>query len=310
MLKHLRRAAALALFSTTPLAAQGSPAALVVQIQGDVQVRHSGASPVPLTLGEQLQAGDEVVPAAGGRAILITPTGATLRVTDATTVAAPAGGGGGDMFDRAIATLAQAATTDARSSIGRQGMVRPIRPIAGEPTLVAPRNGLTVTDERPTFNWRAVEGASGYRLQLRRVDDGSRPKRWDVGTATEWTLPEDEAPLAHGGRYAWTIAPLGGRPTQEQQFAVIGDDATAELEATIEEIAQIGVDPFGDGLFLTAIVYRDLDLYYEAYEALRGLEEAGEMTADLYLLKGEVLNQLGHAERAKEAFDTADEMMR
>lgn len=291
------------LAAAAPLAAQDGPAALVVNVQGSVQVRHDGAES-PAAVGTRLVAGDEVIPASGARAVLITRTGANQVVTQATTVAAPQGGGNPAMFERALATLAQAASTD-RTAGGRQGM---IRPIPGEPVLVEPRNGLTVTSDHPTFSWMAVEGTAAYTIQVRKVD-GGRPMRFEV-TGNEWTLPASEPGLEAGAVYAWTVAPQGGRPTREQQFRVIGPDAGETLTTTLEEIRSMGLDPMADGLFLTAVVYRDLELYYDAAAALGQMEQGGELSADLYLLKGEIMNVLGKEEEARKAFDKADALMR
>ncbi len=294
------------LVAAGPLTAQEDAAALVVRLQGGVQVRHAGAEPVPAAVGQPLAGGDEVVPETGARAILITRTGATQIVTEATTVTAPEAAAPSDMFARAVRTLAQAASGDARSAGGRQGM---IRPIPGEPVLVAPRNGLTLTAARPTFRWMEVEGAPGYTIQIRNVD-GGRPVRFETGDETEWTLPHDADALEPGATYAWTVAPVRGRPTREQRFTVLGADAADELRATLHEVEALGLDPEGDGAFLTALVYRDLELPYEARTALARAEEGGSMGAEAWLLKGDILNLLGHAEEARAAFDKADEMMR
>ena len=149
MRKLQNLAASVAVLVAPPLSAQDNPAALVIRLQGDVQVRHGQDAAAAATVGERLVAGDEVLPADGARAFLITLTGAMQQVAQATTVAEPQGTGNADMFDRAMRTLAQAASTDARTAGGRQGM---IRPIPGEPVLVAPRNGLTVTSMRPMFS--------------------------------------------------------------------------------------------------------------------------------------------------------------
>ncbi|MFQ5536466.1 MAG: hypothetical protein ACE5GJ_03340 [Gemmatimonadota bacterium] len=306
MRKLVNTLALAAAFAVMAAAPQEDPAALVVRVQGEVQVIREGAPAAPATVGARLVPGDRVVPENGSRAILITRTGATQVVTGPTTVTAPSGGGNPDMFARAVRTLAQAATTDARTAGGRQGM---IRPIPGEPTLVAPRNGLTVTTTRPTFSWMPVEGAHDYRIQIRRVD-GGKPMRFKVTGTHEWTLPDSVPELEMGAVYAWTVAPARGRPTREQQFQVIDGMTAADLNATIQEISDLGLDPHGDGLFLTAVIYRDMGLFYEADHALEEMEKTGELSADLYLLKGEILNRLGYAERAREAFDKADAMMR
>lgn len=308
MRKLLNLVAVAAVLVAMPLAAQDGPAALVIRLQGDVQIRHGGAEAAAAVVGERLQSGDEVLPASGARAFLITRSGATQQVTEATTVAAPQGGGNADMFERAMRTLAQAATADARTAGGRQGM---IRPIPGEPVLVAPRNSLTVTATRPTFSWLPVDGATGYTIQIRRVDPpGDRPVRFQVGNETEWALPDSVAELTAGAEYAWTVAPIRGRPTREQRFHVIDPTGRSELESYLDQVTEMGLDPQGDGLFLTAMIFRDMDLFYDANDALQVMEGSGDMSAELYLLKGEILNYLGRGEEATEAFDKADELMR
>ena len=63
-------------------------------------------------------------------------------------------------------------------------------------------------------------------------------------------------------------------------------------------------------LFLTVVAYRDLSMFYNAREALEEVEREASLSAELYLLKGEILAELGHEELAREAFDKADELMR
>src|SRR5687768_796856 len=70
----------------TPLQAQ-QPAALVIRLQGDVQVTHGSAAPTPAYVGEQMYAGDGVLPGTGSRAILITRAGSQQIVSERTTIA-------------------------------------------------------------------------------------------------------------------------------------------------------------------------------------------------------------------------------
>ncbi|NNL30176.1 MAG: hypothetical protein HKO77_04095, partial [Gemmatimonadetes bacterium] len=78
----------------------------------------------------------------------------------------------------------------------------------------------------------------------------------------------------------------------------------------LDQIAVFGLDPRGDGLFLTVVAYRDLGLFYDAYRALEEVEREAMLSAELYLLKGEILAELGHEAEARAAFDKADELMR
>jgi len=297
----------LALLVGAPVTAQDNPVALVLQVQGEVQVRRGGDAPSPAVVGERLQAGDEVVPASGARAVLITITGATQRVTEATTVSAPQGAEPSNAFARAMTTIAQAAATDATMA-GRQGM---IRPIPGQTKIVGPRNALTVRSERPSFTWTASEGKT-YDLMLRKVE-GGRPMIFEVGTDTTWTLPDSEEALESGATYAWTVfvgGRNGGRPVTQQEFRIIDFDESLELTQFMDEITAFGLDPMSDGLFLTVIALREMDLFYDAGEAISGIEELGTMDADLFMLKGEILATLGREAEARLAFDQADQLKR
>jgi tetratricopeptide (TPR) repeat protein len=294
------------LLVAAPAAAQ-DPVALVIRLQGDVAVRQGGADPAPASVGQQMFVGDQVIPADGARAILITRAGSQQVVTEETTLEEPRAGGNPDIFARALSTLAQAAQTDA-STGGRQGM---IRPIPGQSSLLSPRNGLLIEATRPVFRWTPTPGQS-YDLMLRKLD-GSRPEIFEIGTDTVFELP-DGMELEQGASYAWTVfvgGRMGGRPIQPQQeFRIMDLEEAVELEVYLDEISVFGLDPMGDGLFLTVVAYRDLGLFYDAREALEAVERDGSLSADLYLLKGEILIELGHEEAAREAFDKADELMR
>jgi hypothetical protein len=297
--------AALAL--ATSLTAQQVPAALVIRVQGDVAVTHGEEPPVPASIGERMFVGDGVLPDDGSSAVLITRGGAQQVVTEETTIGEPRGGGNPHIFDRALATLAQAASTDA-STGGRQGM---IRPIPGQTSLVAPRNQLTVVSARPLFTWTATPGQS-YDLMLRPIAGGP-PQLFQVGPDTTWTLPDDMEDLEMGAEYQWTVfvgGRQGGRAMQPQNFRVLGLEESVELQDYLDEIAVFGLDPRSDGLFLTTVAYRDMGLFYEAREALAAVERDGPLSWELYRLKGEIMTELGREEEARAAFDRADERMR
>ena len=296
----------LAVAITAPLQAQ-DPVALVIRVQGEVEVRHGSGDPAPAGIGEQMFVGDGVIPAAGSRAILITRTGAQQVVTQETTLEEPRGGGNADIFARAMSTLAQAASTDVTAG-GRQGM---IRPLTCGIAPVSPRNGLLVASTQPTFSWTGPTDRS-YDLMLREVDAQGRPHIYEVGNDTTFTLPAGEE-LRPGATYAWTVFVGGrqtGRPCEQQDFQVMSLEESVELEDYMDEISVFGLDPMTDGLFLTVVAYRDLGLFYDAHEALVAVEEQAELGADLYLLMGEILTELGREEAARAAFDRADELMR
>jgi len=91
---------------------------------------------------------------------------------------------------------------------------------------------------------------------------------------------------------------------------MLGLEAAVDVEDFMDEIRVFGLDPMGDGLFLTVVAYRELGLFYEAHDALTRVERASPLDADLYRLKGEILAEIGHEEEARAAFDKADELTR
>lgn len=309
-----RRAAVLALVALTlvlPPRATGAqtsppgsddPVALVVRVQGEVGVERNGAS-ASAAAGQRLLAGDRLVPEPSARALLVVRSGAQQVVDEPTTLVAPTAAEPADLFARAVATLAQAATLDATLG-GRQGM---IRPIPGRTSLLAPANGLSVLPRRPSFRWTATPDAR-YELMLRRVE-GGRPQIFDVGTDTTWTLPPGTPELVPGATYAWTVfvgGRNGGRPLPQQEFRVASAEEFHALETLMDTIRDLGLDPSGDGRVLAAIAFRQLELFYAASDALEAVQQDNAaMSPDLHRLHGEILAELGDAEGARRAFDRA-----
>ena len=283
---------------------QEAPVAVMMKIDGDVRVAHGSAPPAAAAVGARLQDGDRVIPGSGATATVVYRTGQKQEITQETTIAAPSSAERGDMFQRTVGVLAQAANSNARTSPNRQGM---IRPIPGEPVKVSPRLGITVASTRPTFLWRAFEGADSYTIQVRKA--GSPPVRFQASD-TAFTVPADAA-LTPGTTYYWTIAPnTTRRPATEDSLVVMAPETGKTLEQSLEAIAGLGFDPLDDGRLLTAVVYTDLGLYYQAAEILTEMEGAGELSADVLMLKGEVLDRLGRVDEARAAFDAADARIR
>ncbi len=307
MKKLVALTAALLLVGAT-WAVQDGPVGVILNVDGTVRVTGSDGQSREAGAGTRVSATERIVPASGGSALLVLRGGERVEVTEEYAVPSPgASSEDGDMFSRASQVLGRVASTNTENLADRQGM---IRPIPGEPVLVAPRNELAVMSPRPTFTWYGVNGASGYTLQIRQP--GERPRRFEGIPDTTFTYPEDAPPLAHGEEYWWTVAPAGsGRATREQRFSVVDGETYQQVKSDLRSLEDAGLDPEGDGAFLAAVVHWEAGLYYEAARTLEKLEASGEaMSADAYLLKGDVMATMGRLEAAREAFDRADEMRR
>lgn len=183
-----------------------------------------------------------------------------------------------------------------------------IRPIQGEPAPISPRNNVKVGDLHPTFTWFKLPDAHSYVVQVRRIEPfASRPERFEVSSDTTWSYPANATPLIPGAVYEWTVAGAnGGRVANVQRFRVMNGDDFSRVATTLNQLVTSGVDPLGDGLFLTALAYRDAGLMYDASRMLDRLQASGAKGRAYYLLRGEVYDALGDLDAAAKAFSTAD----
>ena len=309
MKKSSALATILLFLAAVPLPLQDSPAAVVVKLDGSVQVQLGAGAFQAATVGMRLAAGDRILPGPDGQAVLVFSSGATQTVTSALTIQAESGAEEEDLFSRTVQVLAQAANSDARNQPNRQGM---IRPVPGAPEIVAPRNDIPVRSARPTFTWLSAAGheTGEYMIQIRR--EGEAPARYDVGADGSWTLPDDAPSLEPGAAYWWTVGPKrGGRPSREMKFQVLSLEKHDALNEQMGTLMNAGLDPEGDGAFMAAIIYREAGLYYDAARSLEFLEELGQpLGVNALLLKGEIMDAMGDLEAARGAFDRADRLRR
>ncbi|MBI4410257.1 MAG: hypothetical protein HY561_11145 [Gemmatimonadetes bacterium] len=293
------------------------PVAVLVQITGAVQVQKAGQrTPVAATPGMQLAPGDRVIVPAGGRAVLLHKSGKMETATTSVTIAEPQTRQSAGLFSQTVSTLTKVATTDARTQPNRQGM---IRPIAGAAVPISPRNGIKVLGLRPRFVWFRIPDAQAYTVQLRRLDGPCaerpardrpafcEPARFETGPDTVWGPSRMDAPLIPGAKYEWAVAAVGGRVSEPHRFQVIGGQDYAALSEALNNIVAGGIDPATDGLFLAALTYRELGLFYEARNALERLEALGMAHGRAYhTLRGEVFDALGDLAAAEREFQLAD----
>lgn len=283
------------------------PVALLVKFQGDVSVQRADTEEaVAGQVGMPLVPGDQVLVGDSSEAVVLYKTGRLVKAAANVTIEEVEAAEASSLFANTMRTLGQVATTDARTQPNRQGM---IRPIAGAPVPIAPRNQIKVLDVRPTFTWFRVDGTAEYMVQLQRVGpDSPAPVRFRVGSDTTWTLPRSEPPLVPGATYVWTVGSPVGRVAEPRRFVVASSDDIAAIQETMNGLIEAGIDPATDGLFLTALAYRDAGLYYEAQRAIADIEENGNgVGRAFFMLKGEVLDALGMVDAAAAAFQMAEE---
>ena len=168
---------------------------------------------------------------------------------------------------------------------------------------------VKVLDLRPTFTWFSVPGVQNYMIQIQRLGpDSPRFVRFQVGSDTSWTLPDNVPTLVPGATYTWSVgAPGAGRVAEPQTFTVASAEDLAPVQQALHGLIEAGIDPASDGLFLAALAYRDAGFYYEAARALDTIEAQGNASGRAFhTLRGEVYDALGYAARAEQSFQLAD----
>jgi len=305
--------AVLLVVALTAAVRAAEPVAVIVQVTGRVTVQRAAGGSAPVTVGMRLEPGDKLVPSGGGTAVLLFKTGKKETVKEQREIMPVTEAEQTNLFNRSVGTLTRVASTDAAQNPNRQGM---IRPIAGSAVPIAPRNEIAVRSERPTFSWFSIPGSTGYMVQLRRIDgpcapgvadrpQSCRPVRFRAGRDTAWTMPAAEPGLERGATYAWTVASQGGgRPAPEQKFRIASQEEETKLAAALADLRAAGLDPETDGLLVSALLYREAGLYYDARAALDRIDvqAAGP---EIHQLRGEVFDALGDLDAASRAFAAA-----
>lgn len=277
--------------------------AVLIQVEGRVQVQRPPAAPVPGARWMHLRVGDQVLVPRGARAVVLYRHG-RVTLTRTTRIAAPQRGTRPGVVEQTLRTFREVASTDARTQPNRQGM---IRPVPGTPAPISPRNGVVVRGGRPRFAWFRQEGTPGYVVQIQRA--GAAPARWNAGLDTAWTLPADAPALEPGAEYAWTVASADsmGRAAPPQRFRVATAAELAAVDSAFAALRRAGLDPEGDGLLPAAVVLREAGMLYDALAALDALAASGApLAGDVHRLRGEVLDRLGRRAEAEAAFAAAE----
>jgi tetratricopeptide (TPR) repeat protein len=190
------------------------------------------------------------------------------------------------------------------SSRGAVGILRGEPPPT--PQVATPIFGAVVLTDRPALSWLPVEGADGYRVEL-RSGDGQRVL-WRV-TVKEPRLPYPDKPaLRQGAKYLWRVSALLG---EDKTKALVDSKFQVGTKGEINALAPLADLPTkadAAALLLAAVTYEAHGVYDKAiglYEELaRRVPDAPnfqEALANYY-------ERAGRADKAKAAQKKAAEL--
>lgn len=310
----------IAVLAGAPAVAAADPVAVVASVTGRVEVVAArGGAARPAAFGRPLERGDRVSAGKGGGATLLLADGSVVTLAERASITlgghtAPARSAAvpGEVF----AHVSQFATAGSRQT----GLVTlaDMRSDAdaGAPLLLSPRN-TTVLDDAPALHWRAVPGATRYRVRL--VPAGGE-EAWarDVppGAKGELSLayPAGEPRLAPGATYEWEVVALDEKGTLRREGAALKTlpaEAGAGVRANLARIAEgAGGEQAAAARFLAGSYLTGLGLYDEAARQFEALAALAPGTPEPHEALGNLYLKVGASDRAAAEFRLALSLQR
>lgn len=301
--------------SAASAAPGADPVAVVAAVKGRVEVTPARGGAVPAAFGRALERGDKVSVGRGGSATLLFGDGNVVTLAERASMtigghaATPSRAAAlpGEVFASAsqFATAGSRQTglvtmADMRSDAG-----------AGAPLLLAPRN-TSLLDDAPALRWRAVQGATRYRVRL-----------GPAGGAESWTrevpasahaehaldFPAEAARLEAGVDYEWEVEALDGKGTLRRESAVVkvlAAGARADVRANLARIAEsAGGEEAPAARFLAGSYLSGLGLYDESARQFEALAELAPDAPEPHEALGNLYLKVGASDRAAAEFRRA-----
>jgi hypothetical protein len=300
------------LIQAQPLLAD--PVAVIAAIKGKVEVASAGRGPARrVSFGRSLERGDRVAVGASSAATLFFNDGNVIELGEKSTLTV-----GGRMAGKSAAGTSSGLPTEIYASVSKfvaggsrqTGLVALYElrsaPVGQDmPLLVAPRRTALLTN-RPSFMWRAVSGATRYRVSVSSAD-GELWSREIEGL--ELLYPQDVPPLAPSSEYLWEVKALSDVETLRQEgsvFQVLSAQETEAVRANLQRIRESAGGPDRPAArFLAGSYLSGLGLYLDATEQFGALCKLSPQSSAPHEALGAVYTKVGLMDLAAAEFQQA-----
>jgi len=305
----LSLSAVLALFLAS--LAHADPVAFIAMIRGKVEVTTSkGGPPQRAVLGRPLERGDQVKVGSGAAATLFFNDGNVLELAQGSSArvggqVSKSGKSGvsGDVFKSVSKFVAGGSRETGLIALSqlRSG------PVEGNaPFLIAPRRTALLVD-RPDFTWRAVPGATRYRVTLSSAEGGELWNREATGLTLPF--PEGATPLAGATEYLWEVQAFSDvKPlrTESSVFQVLPAAEASAVRLNLGRIAEsTGGAESAASRFLAGSYLSGLGLYLDASEQFGALSKLDPAAPEPHKALGDVYSSIGLMDLAAAEFQLA-----
>jgi hypothetical protein len=254
--------------------ASADPVAVITAVQGRVEVKSSRGGPAQrVTFGRTLERGDLVVIAAGSSASLLFNDGnpITLGEKSSMRIGGQVGGRAGNgpaLSGEVYASVSKFLTSGSRATgLVASPALRSAPADEGSPFLLSPRRTVIMND-RPTFAWRAVSGATRYKVTVSSAESGELWRREVEGVSL--VFPADAAALARSAEYLWEIEALSDVKSLRKENTVFEVMSDARAHTVRENLVRINASAGGADLpaaqFLAGAYLSGLELFADATE--------------------------------------------
>ena len=304
--------AALVLCATFASLAFADPIAVIADLKGKVEVTAAqGGAAQRAVVGRALEKGDWVKVPSGGAATLLFSDGnvVDLAGTSSVRVGGQVGGKAGkapglpsDVFTSVRKFVAGGSRETGLVALSQ---LRSAPVDRDAPFLIAPRRTALLTD-RPTFTWRAVPGATRYRVTL-SAESGPLWDREVQGLSLPF--PADAAALAAGTEYLWELQALSDIKALRSESSVFQVLPATEAAAVRLNLGRIGDSAGGvespAARFIAGSYLSGLGLFLDASEQFGALCKLTPESPAPHKALGDIYSSIGLMDLAAAEFQVA-----
>ena len=302
--------------------ALADPVAVVAAVKGKVEITPAHSKLVQrATFGRALEAGDRIVVAPGGSATLFFNDGNVIElgekssVTVGGKVAANTGKGKSGISTDVYASVTKFITAGSRQT----GLVAVSEMRGGtdatSPLVLSPRKSAVLTTA-PALEWRAVAGATRYRVTLSSAEAGelwsrevdADPKTVPGNTVTlAW--PADVPKLAPDAEFLWQLDALNDIKSLRSDSSVFRTSSQSLRDGVASNLTHIADSAGGVNTpaarYLAGSYLSGLGLYHDAVTQFQALTTLSPDSAAPHEALGDVYSKVGLMDLAAAEYQQA-----
>ncbi len=272
-----------------------TPAGVVTEVQGQAQIRRAGQSSwLPVRVNMSVYPGDTVRTGKKGKVVLWRPIGrAEVIGPNKTVMVSPAQNNVRDSVWRDLwqSVVSRMRKNFSEESLATVAAARMLPPQPNTLTLLSPRNSR-VLELRPTFFWREVDGAQGYRVIIGFFDQERRVWETTV-TKPPFRYPVEAPELKPGKTYIWQVEAIGVPNASDSAWFVVAHPGEAnDVRFTLQQLRKATPDTLAYSL-MAASLLEAKGFYWEAIHLLQAVTKQHPRQPEPFIVLANLYDTVG-----------------